>query len=62
MRNGKILNEDHCEDVASKYQAVGCLNIQTLPHHVMHHKNGSIIQLVNDNHINCLGLAETNLY
>ena len=28
----------------------------------MHHKNGSIRQLVNDNHINDLRLAELNTY
>ena len=28
----------------------------------MHHKNGNIIQLINDNHLNCLGMAEMNIY
>ena len=56
----KSLKDDHWGDVASKHQVlrVGFLNIQTFPNYLMYHKNDSVIQLVNNNHINCLGLAK----
>ena len=62
---GKSLGaEDHWGDEPAQHQALrlGFLNIQTFPKHVMHHKNGDIIQLINENKLNCIGLAETNLY
>ena len=40
----------------------GFLNIQTFPTNVLHHKNGCIVKIVNDNHLNCLGMAEMNIY
>ena len=55
---------DHWGDTATQHHALqlGFLNIQTFPKHVLHHKNGDIIQVINDSHLNCLGMAEVNLY
>lgn len=64
-RGGKsLIVADHWGDKATKHQALrlGFLNIQTFPKHVLHYKNGDIIQLINDNHLNCLGMAEVNLH
>jgi len=41
---------------------IGYLNIQKFPSDVTHHKNGSIIQLMNGNHIDCLGMSEMSIY
>ena len=41
---------------------LGFINIQSFPTSLMHHKNGCLIQLVNDNHLNALGLGEVNTY
>ena len=64
-RGGKSLSvSDHWGDTATQHHALrlGFLNIQTFPKHVLHHKNGDIIQVINDNHLNCLGMAEVNLH
>ena len=56
---------DHWGDQVEQHHEalrLGFLNIQTFPKHVLHHKNGDIIQLINDNKLNCLGMAETNLH
>ena len=64
-RGGKSLGaEDYWGDEPAQHHALrlGFLNIQTFPKHVLHQKNGDIIQLINENKLNCIGLAETNLY
>ena len=38
------------------------LNIETFPSDVTHHKNGSIIQMMNGNHIDCLEISEMSTY
>ena len=55
---------DHWGDQALEHQAlqVGFLNIQNFPSHELHHKNVSIIQVMKNYHLNCLGLAELNIY
>ena len=55
---GQLVN-DHWGDQPTNHQElrIAFLNIQTFPNSVTHHKNGCIIQLMNDNHIDCLGLA-----
>lgn len=52
------------DDPTVKYQSLrlGFINIQTFPTNIMYHKNGCLIQLVNGNHLNGLGLAEVNTY
>ena len=52
------------DDSTVKHQSLrlGFINIQSFPSNLMHHKNGCLRQLVNDNHINGLGLAEVNTY
>ena len=56
--------EDHWgDDSTVKRQSLrlGFINIQ-FSSNLMHHKNGCLRQLVNDNHLNCLELAEINTY
>lgn len=59
---GKVLNctgievVDHWgDDVTTEYQALilGYLNIQTFLTNVLHDRNGCIIKMTNDNHMNC---------
>lgn len=38
------------------------INIQTFLSDVAHHKNGGIVQMMNDNYIDCLGMSEMNTY
>ena len=57
--------EDHWgDDSTVKHQSLrlGFINIQSFPSNLMHHKNGCLRQMVNDNHLNGLGLAEVNTY
>ena len=56
--------EDHRGDGAAEYQAlrVCFINVQIFPTNVLHHKNGSIIKLINNNHVHCLGMTEMNIY
>ena len=58
----KMLKDDRWGDVVSTHQALrlGFLNVHTFPNYVLHHKNGNIIQLIDENHINCLGLGKMN--
>ena len=55
---------DHWGDLPTEHQAlrVGLLNIRTFPSTVMHHKNKSIFQMINDHHLDCLGMTEINTY
>ena len=56
--------ENHWGDYHGKHNElrIGYLNIQTFPSDVTHHTNGSIIQLMNKNHIDFLGMSEMNTY
>ena len=44
---------DHWRDTVTKHQSlrVRFLNIQNFPQNVMYHKNGDVVQLVNDNNL-----------
>ena len=59
-----LIVSDHWGDMATKHQALrlGFLNIQTFSQQVLNHKNEDIIQLINDNHLNCLEMAEVNFH
>lgn len=61
---GDLDGEDHWGDLSNKHQAlrVEFLSIQTFLSDVMRHKNGDIVQMMNDNHISCLGLAKMNTF
>ena len=56
--------ENHWGDFSGKHQdlRLSYLNIQKFPSNVTDHKNGSIIQMMNDNHIDFLGMSEMNKY
>jgi len=57
--------EEHWGDdptASHKSLRLGFININSFPTSLMHHKNGCLRQLVNDNHLNALGLAEVNTY
>ena len=65
ITNGKDQMEaDHWKDRIIDHQelCISLLNIQTFPNYVLHHKNGCIIQLMNDNKINFLGMTKMNTY
>ena len=56
--------DSHWGDYHGKHKELrmGYMNIGTFPSDVTNHKNGSIRQLMNDNHIDCLGMSEMNTY
>ena len=45
---------DYWGDISTEHQAlqVRFFNVQIFPNNVLHHRNGSIIKLINDRHIN----------
>ena len=48
--------------IAHQSLRLGFINTNTFPASTVHHKNGCLIQLVNDNHLNGLGLVDLNTY
>lgn len=55
---------DYCDDSVTEHQALrlGLMNVQIFPNNILHHKNGSILILINDYYINFFGMSEMNTY